>query len=60
MLLFDWVMVMKKHKTKKNIPLFTEKDLIAALKESEEIIKGKKKVKLYHNVNDLIKDLENE
>ena len=43
-----------------DVPTYNDKELIQALKESEDIINGKIETKWYHNVNDLIKDLESE
>ncbi len=39
--------------TKKN-----NKNMIKVLKESDDILSGKKKTKKYHSVNELIKDLK--
>lgn len=36
------------------------KELLEALKESEDILNGKIKTKKYHNVKELIDDLEND
>lgn len=43
-----------------SVPTYNDKELIQALKESEDIINGKIKTKWYHDVNDLIRDLESE
>ncbi len=50
----------EKFSVNESVSSYNDNDLIEALKESEDIINGKIKTKWYHNVQELIEDLENE